>query len=80
MWVCNRTGILLTVYCVYMQGVGIFEPNRFEEDTTPFYQNEGHGLYIPPSPKTPSTIVEAVRIRTHEWSHLRFILLGAQVA
>ena len=80
MWVCNWTGMSLTVYCVYMQGVGIFEPNRFQEDTTPFYQNEGHGLYIPPSPTTSSTIAEAVRIRTHEWSHLRFILLGAQVA
>jgi len=55
-----------------LEGVGIFEPNRFEEDVAPFYENEGHGLYIPPSQKQASTI-----IRTHEWSQLRFILIGA---
>ena len=58
-----------------VQGVGIFEPNRFEEDKAPFYQNEGHGLYIPPSQTQASTT-----IRTHEWSQLRFILVGAPTA
>lgn len=58
---------------VSVQGVGIFEPNRFKEDETPFYENEGHGLYIPPSRKQASTT-----IRTHEWSQLRFILVGAR--
>jgi hypothetical protein len=60
-------GVLIYI----LEGVGIFEPNRFEEEA-PFYENEGHGLYIPPSQKQASTT-----IRTHEWSQLRFILIGA---
>lgn len=64
-------GVLIYI----LEGVGIFEPNRFEEDKAPFYQNEGHGLYIPPSQKQASTA-----IRTHEWSRLRFILVGAPTA
>ncbi|XP_024370222.1 uncharacterized protein [Physcomitrium patens] len=63
-----RFGVIIYI----LEGVGIFEPNRFEEDERPFYQNEGHGLYIPSSQKQASTT-----IRTHEWSQLRFILVGA---
>lgn len=72
--VCHMTPpieCMLKLFVVSVQGVGIFEPNRFEEEA-PFYENEGHGLYIPPSQKQASTT-----IRTHEWSQLRFILIGA---
>lgn len=65
-----------------LEGVGIFQSTRFAEDPTSFYQNEGHGLYIPTRSmdEEGSSTDDFLHVRTHELSHLRFLLLGAPVS
>ncbi|CAK9234816.1 unnamed protein product [Sphagnum troendelagicum] len=65
-----------------LEGVGIFQSTRFAEDPTSFYQNEGHGLYIPTRSmdEEGSSTDDLLHVRTHELSHLRFLLLGAPVS
>ncbi|CAM6033641.1 unnamed protein product [Sphagnum compactum] len=65
-----------------LEGVGIFQSTRFCEDPTSFYQNEGHGLYIPTRSmdEEGASTDDLLHVRTHELSHLRFLLLGAPVS